>query len=133
MAERENTQLVQRVYELVGARDLDALLQLFAADVEWQVPAMDGVPFAGTWRGHEGLRRFFSTVADAQDVVRFQPERFVAQDDVVIVLGRFAMRVKATGNDAVSEWAHVWTIEGGKVARFREYVDTANVIRAHTR
>ena len=41
-------------------------------------------------------------------------------------------RVNSTGWDAASEWAHVWHLQDGKVARFIEYLDTATVSRAHT-
>jgi uncharacterized protein len=50
----------------------------------------------------------------------------------VVVLGRFSMRIKATGRNFGSDWAHVWTVKGGKVTCFYEYVDTAIVSRAHT-
>jgi ketosteroid isomerase-like protein len=132
MHEQQNTWVVQKVYEKVAARDVEGLLALFAADIEWQVPAMDNVPFAGTWRGHDGLAKFFRTVSDTQEVVEFRPEQFIAQDRVVVVLGHFVMRVKATGRQSASDWAHVWMIDAGKVTHFREFVDTAAVIRAHS-
>jgi ketosteroid isomerase-like protein len=84
------------------------------------------------WRGREQVGRFFSTVAQAQDVIEFEPEDFIAQGDKVIALGRFSSRVKSTGSVSASAWAHVWTVKEGKVTHFREYVDTAAVSRAHT-
>jgi ketosteroid isomerase-like protein len=93
---------------------------------------MENVTFAGTWRGREQVGRFFNTVAQAQDVIEFAPEDFIAQGDRVVVLGRFSSRVKSTGRVSASAWAHVWTVQDAKVTRFREYVDTAAVSRAHT-
>jgi ketosteroid isomerase-like protein len=124
--------LVQDTYERFKAGDIRALLQSFSEQVEWQLPTMQNVPFAGTWRGRDGVSQFFSTLASTQDIVEFQPEETIAQGDQVVVLGRFAMRVKSTGKLSVSTWAHVWTIAGGKITRFREYVDTAAVSQAHS-
>jgi uncharacterized protein len=132
MSEQQNTRVVQQVYQAFGAGDVRALLNLLAADVEWRLPEMTHVPFAGTWQGHPGVEKFLGTLARTQDVVEFKPTQFVSQGDTVIVLGHFAMRVKSTGRMSSSDWAHVWTIADGKVRRFREYVDTAVVSNAHT-
>jgi uncharacterized protein len=132
MNEQANRQLVQQAYQSVKAGDVQSLLNSLAEDVQWQLPEMENVPFAGTWHGREQVGQFFSTVAQAQDVVEFESEDFIAQGDKVVVLGYFSQHVKSTGRVAASAWAHVWTFKGGKVTHFREYVDTAAVSRAHT-
>lgn len=78
--------------------DMQSLLNLLAADVQWQVPEMEHVPFAGTWQGHAGIKQFFFTVAEVQETIEFEPQEFIAQEDKMVVLGRFVMRIKATGN-----------------------------------
>lgn len=132
MNEQENTRLVQRAYQSIQAGDIQALLNSFAENIEWQLPEMENVPFAGTWQGREGVGQFFSRVFEAQDVVQFEPQEYIAQGDKVVVLGRFLMRIKSTGRDFGSDWAHVWTVQDDKITRFYEYVDTAVVSRAHT-
>lgn len=49
---QENTRLVQQAYERFKAGDFDSLAISLDPDVEWQLPAMENVPFAGSWRGH---------------------------------------------------------------------------------
>jgi ketosteroid isomerase-like protein len=132
MNAQENTRLVQQAYQSIKAGDMQALLNTLATDVQWQLPEMENVLFAGMWQGREAIRQFFSNVFEVQDVVEFEPEEYIAQGDKVVVLGRFLMRIKATGKDFGSDWAQVWTVKDGKVTRFYEYVDTAVVSRAHT-
>jgi ketosteroid isomerase-like protein len=131
MNEQENTRLVQQAYHYVQTGDIQALLNSFAEDVHWQLPEMENVPFAGTWEGREGVRQFFNKVLEVQDVVEFEPQEYIAQREKVVVLGRFLMRIKASGRDFASDWAHVWTIQDDKVTGFYEYVDTAIVSGAH--
>ena len=97
MNEQANTRLVQQAYQSVKAGDFPSFLNALGEDVEWQLPDMRNVPFAGTWRGREEVGRFFSIVAQAQDVIEFEPEDFIAQGDKVVALGRFSSRVKSTG------------------------------------
>ncbi|MGH9631073.1 MAG: nuclear transport factor 2 family protein [Bryobacteraceae bacterium] len=131
MNEQSNIQLVQRAYQNFKTGDIQSFLNLLAEDVVWQLPEMANVPFAGTRQGRGQVRQFFSKMAEVQDVVEFEPEEFIAQGDKVVVLGRFTMRVKATGRDAHSAWAHVWTLQGKMANSVREYVDTLAVSQAH--
>ena len=132
MSEQANTRLVQQAYQRIAMGDMPSLLHLLAADVQWQLPDMENVPFAGLWQGRQQVKQFFGIVDQVQEMVEFQPNEFIAQGDKVIVLGRFTMRVKSTGRDSNSDWAHVWTVKDGEITHFREYVDTVAVIRSHT-
>ena len=131
MPENTNVRAVRRIYESIENGDMNSILEAMRSDVEWRIPAMHGVPQAGTWRGREGVKKFFGEVAETLEVVELRPDHYIAQDDRVVALGRFLVRVNSTGWDAASEWAHVWDFKDGKVARFTEYLDTAAVSRAH--
>lgn len=132
MNEQTNRQLVQQAYQKVKAGDMQSFLNSLTEDVQWQLPEMENVPFAGTWHGREQVGQFFNTVAQAQDDGELELEEFIAQGDKVVVLGRFSWRVKSTGRVSASDWAHVWTVKSGKITHFCEYVDTAAVSRTHT-
>lgn len=132
MSKKGNVKLVEKAYENIKAGDVEALLNAFAEDSEWELPEMDNVPFAGLWLGHEGVRKFFARVFELQDVLEFEPREYFAQREKVVVLGHLTMRLKSTEKEFSSPWAHVWTIRDDKVTRFYEYVDTAIVSKAHT-
>src|SRR5262245_1922065 len=131
MNEQENTNLVKQGYDAMAAGDVESFLKLLDADIEWHMPAMEDVPFAGVRYGHNGIREFVHLLNESHEVVEFTAEQFVAHGKIVVVLGRFTMRVRATGRKIHSDWAHAWTVAGGKITYFKEYVDTAAVIRGH--
>jgi ketosteroid isomerase-like protein len=131
MHENANVRVVRKIYESLELGNVDSILKALHTDVVWRYPQMSGVPFAGNWRGREGVRDFFDSLARARELLEFRPERCIAQGDTVIALGRFLLRANSTGWDAASEWAHVWDLRNGEVARFTAYVDTAAVSRAH--
>jgi ketosteroid isomerase-like protein len=49
---------------------------------------------------------------------------FIAQGNKVVVLGHGAWTVNDTGRDFDSDWVHVFTIEDGHIAAFREFLDS---------
>src|SRR5918998_2615017 len=125
MSERTNADVVQRGYEAFGRGDIPALLNLLTEDVEWTLQGPSVIPFAGTRYGREGVAEFFSSVGETIEFEQFEPREFVAQGDTVAVLGYERSRVKATGRTFEQEWAHVYTLRNGKIAKGRFIDDTA--------
>jgi uncharacterized protein len=131
MNEQENTRIVQRCYELFKSGDIQALLDLFSEDIDFQLPEIENVPFSGRHKGREATARFFKLVSESQDVLEFDPQEFIAQGDKVVALGIASYRVKESGREYGSEWAHVWTVRGGKIIASKEYLDTATSSAAY--
>jgi len=129
--EQENTKLVEQIYEHFKRGDIKALLNLLSANIEWQLPEIENVPFAGKRRGHEEMGQFFESLVDTQEFQHFDPREFIARGDKVLALGHYACRVKSTGREFGGDFAHVFTVHDGKVVRFHEYMDTAAVAAAH--
>src|SRR6266498_260341 len=130
-SELENTKLVQQIYEYFKSGDIKALLNLLSVNIEWQLPEIENVPFAGKRRGHEEMGQFFASLVDTQELQHFDPREFIARRDKVVALGHYAWRVKSTGREFGGDFAHVFTINNGKVVRFHEYMDTAAAAAAH--
>ncbi|MGH9958482.1 MAG: nuclear transport factor 2 family protein [Pyrinomonadaceae bacterium] len=125
MNEQENTRIVQQCYKLFKSGDIQALLDLFSEDIDFQMPEIENVPFSGRHWGREATARFFKLVSESQDVLEFDPQEFIAQGDKVVVLGNSLYRVKSSGHEYGGEWVHVWTVRGGKILASKEYLDTA--------
>src|ERR1044071_3444414 len=118
MSEQDNAEVVKRAYENFKTGDIDALLGQMSEEVDWRLPEIQGAPFAGARKGRGEVSEFFSSLADAQDVVSFEPREFVA-------LGTYNWRVKQTGREYGGDWAHVFTVRDGRITGFHEYMDSA--------
>ena len=131
MSEQDNIRLVQKAYDCFKRGKIDELINLHSEDVEWITPGPpDVMHTAGTRRGHQGIADFFSTLSAQQDIEVFEPQEFIAQEDKVVSLIKCRARVKATGKAADVSIVHVFDIKDGKVKRFREFFDTAEVMKA---
>lgn len=125
MSEQENTQVVKQAYDKFRSGDIPGLLDLFADDIEWELDKSEVVPFSGARHGKDQVAQFFQELGDAQHPLQFEPREFIAQGDRVVALGHYAWSVKSTDRVYESDWAEVFTVRNGKIARFREFADTA--------
>jgi ketosteroid isomerase-like protein len=121
MSETQNTQVVKDAYAAFQRGDIATILNAVADDVEWQ-----GVI------GTEAVGDFFKQVADSTEFTAFEPKEFVAQGDQVVAIGTYAARMKPSGHPYSSGWVMVFTVRDGKITRFREYTDSAQLVRAYS-
>lgn len=124
-----NPAIIRGLYEAFARGDVSAVLQALAPNVSWT--EAEGFPHGGTYRGPQSvLENVFIPLGAEWQSFSAAPEEFVAQGDTVVSLGSYEGVFKATGKRFASPFAHVWTLRGGKVVRFRQLTDTALVQRA---
>ena len=131
MSEKENLRVVKDAYAAFERGDIDGVLNALAEDVEWEVPGPAEIPYAGLFRAKSGVADFFRILSDSDDVLFFEAEMFFTQGDRVAVFGHYTARVKGTGNEAHADWVHSFVVRNGKIAKFREYYDTAKFAEAY--
>jgi uncharacterized protein len=131
MDEQENALTVQQAYDNFKTGNIQSLLEQMSDNVTWELPGIEGVPFAGKRKGRVSVKDFFATLAQAQDVIEFEPLESLAQADKVVSLGHYKWLVKDTGREYASDFVHVFTLRDGKITGFREHFDTAVVAAAY--
>ena len=130
MSEQDNVEVVRSAYNNFKTGDVGALLEQMSEDVDWRLPEIQGAPFAGARKGRGQVTEFFTSLADSQDSLSFEPREFVAQGDKVVALGTYQWRVKKNGREYGGDWAHVFTVRDGRVVGFHEYMDSAQAAAA---
>ena len=133
MHEQENLQTIHRVYAAFGEGDVPGVLAMLTEDVQWFTPGPpDIIPYAGKRTGHEQVAGYFASFGEAVEVTQFEPQKFFAQDDMVVVLGHYTFGVKSTGGVIDGDWVHAFTLSENKITNFRGYEDSAAVVAAFT-
>jgi ketosteroid isomerase-like protein len=129
MNESANTKVVQDAYAAFGRGDITTLLSYMSDDVVWQpvIGTAPFVPFSEPRQGKAAVENFFRQVAAAEDFSQFEPREFVAQGNTVVAIGHYRAVAKTTTRSFESDFVMVFTLEGGKVTRFREFTDSAAV------
>jgi ketosteroid isomerase-like protein len=134
MAEQQQTAdartRILAIYADYAARGPDCICEHVTEDVVWRSAGGRDLPWAGEWRGHEGVRGYFATLADAADIVAFEVDRVIAEEQDVVVLARVTLRWRSRGFAQTLEKADVVRLRGGLVAEFREFYDTGAALSA---
>jgi uncharacterized protein len=128
MSEQQNVDIVRQVYTAFGRGDFDGILATLDPQVSWRTPGPPDLPTAGLRHGVDAVREFFGTLLNTFEITNFVPNDFLAQGDLVVVLGTSLERVKATGNAIEFRWVHIFTVRNGRIVSFEEPADVSGLV-----
>ena len=121
-----NQSVVEALYRAFAANDGATIGGLLAADLVWMEaesgPYADRNPYNGPAAVFEGV---FARIGAGYEGFVVTPTVFIGSGDRVVALGRYTGTNRATGEALDAQFAHVFTVTGGKVTRFQQYTDTA--------
>ena len=121
-------QRARQLYDLFNARDIDALLDLTAPDVEWDWSRSMG-PDNGVHHGAEAVRRFICAHWEHWSVIEMTPEEIVESGDEMVVM----VHVRLRGRDGIEVEArgpHVQTWRSGRLVRYRLFQERDEALAA---
>jgi ketosteroid isomerase-like protein len=109
----DNIETLRRGLEAFSSGDIERILAFVHPDFVGTVPPQFSTE-PDTYRGHDGIRRYFRSFDEAMDEVRFEPERFWDAGDSVVVTMRLRARGKQTAIPVEQRFAQVWTLRDGR-------------------
>ncbi len=116
--------VVQELYRVALADQEDTIVQLVTPDIVWEI--LDSFPHGGIYAGIPAIFGQFlpKLQADFHDW-HAQPDEFIDAGDTIVALGHYSGTLKTTGVHIVAPFCHIWTLQNGKIARLRQFADTA--------
>jgi ketosteroid isomerase-like protein len=130
---QQNLETIRSLYAAFAKGDVPVVMGTFDPAVEWREADnflyADGNPYIGPGAILQGV---FLRLATEWDGFAANPREFHDAGETVIVTGRYSGAYKATGKKIDAQFAHFWTLAGGKVTRFQQYADTLQAAQVAT-
>ncbi len=125
----QDVETVRRALEAWNSGELDRIVALTAEDFEGQVaPELSAEP--DTYRGREGIERYFDSFGDAFEKIHFEIEQITDAGSSVVVALRMTAVGKQTKIEVEQRNAGVWTVSGGKIAGIDTYASLEGALEA---
>ncbi|MFC8132368.1 nuclear transport factor 2 family protein [Streptomyces sp. NPDC057302] len=115
-----------------GRASFDLLAPYFAPDVV--LHQAQALPYGGTWRGHDGMARFFLAMSETWESFEIGEQEFLATTaGTAVVHTQVRARARATGRELAFPILQTITVRGGRITEVRPfYWDTAAIAAATT-
>jgi ketosteroid isomerase-like protein len=124
-----NVDLVRRGFEALRDGDVEGLMPLIHPEFEATTPpGLAAEP--DTYRGPEGIRRYFESFYEVMDRVRFEAEDFIPVGERVVVPLTLRARGRTTGIETAQKVVQIWDVKDEKAYRVEVYATLEEAMAA---
>ena len=123
----QDVEFVRRGFEALSEGGVEALLPFIHPEFEVTTPPQFAAE-PDTYRGHDGVRRYFDSFYDAMDEVRFEPSDFRDAQGRVIVPTKLIARGRTTGIETQQDVVLVWALRDGLAIRVEVYATVESAL-----
>jgi hypothetical protein len=122
--------VVKGFYDRLGSGDVPGVLGLLDPEVKW-TEAERFPYYSGTWVGPEAvLNNLLKRIAADWTDFAATPKDYLIEGSKIVSFGTYSGIYKKTGKSMRADFAHVWTVEDGRITSFLMYTDTAKILEA---
>ena len=124
----ENIEIVRQVYERLNRGDVEGVVAL--CDEDFLMDMSERVFNPDTYRGHDGIRRFYEGVMDAWESYRWEVEEAREADDSVVAMLHCQGQSREAGPGVDWRVAWLWRLRRGKAVFARFYRQRMDALEA---
>ena len=125
---RDKVQIVRSAYEHLNRGDVEGLVGLCADD--FVMDMSERVFNPDTYRGHEGVRRFYEGVTDAWESYRWNVEETLVAGDLVVAMLHCEGQGRGGGPRVAWHVSWLWRFRQGSPVSVRFYRDPERALEA---
>ncbi len=115
--------VVEKMFQAFASKQIDQIVDTVSEDTHWIYHGRQVIP-KSEYYGKDGVRRFFTAIINGTEIIRFQPQQFIVDNEMVVVLGNEHQRVKRSGKELKQKWVQVYTVKDELITRMEEFATT---------
>ncbi len=126
-----NLEVVKELYRAFAAKDQEQLTKIIAEDVQWI--QCDGFPGGDHRQGRQAVfDKVFSALKSEWVDFKAEVDEYLDAGDTIVVTGAYTGTHSQTQQQMRSVFAHVYDLSQGQIVRYRQFADTAPMVKAAT-
>ena len=118
--------VVEKMFAAFSNGDVEKFVETVSPNTVWIYHGTQIIP-KGTFEGKEGVRKFANNILSNTEIIRFEPQQYICEGNIVVVLGWEHQRVKRSGKELKQKWVQIYTVENNLITRMEEFA-TSEVV-----
>ncbi|HET8809724.1 MAG TPA: nuclear transport factor 2 family protein [Flavobacteriaceae bacterium] len=112
--------VVEKMFSAFSSGDIEKFLQTVSTDTVWIYHGTQIIP-KSRFEGIEGARTFIENILTRTEIIRFEPQQYICEKDMVVVLGEEHQKVKRSGKELKQKWVQIYTVKNDFITRMEEF------------
>ena len=126
MMENTAKTVVDKMFSAFSDGNIEKFVATVSEDTVWIYHGTQIIP-AGTFEKKEGVRTFFTNILERTEILNFEPQQYIVEGNMVVVLGREHQKVKRSGRELKQKWVQIYTVENDLITRMEEFATSEEV------
>lgn len=118
--------VVEEMFTAFASGDVEKFVATVSDDTVWIYHGTQIIP-AGVFESKEGVRKFFTNIIERTEIINFEPQQYIVEGNVVVVLGEEHQKVKRSGRELKQKWVQIYTIENELIVKMEEFATSEEV------
>jgi haloalkane dehalogenase len=107
--------------------NMELAMSMIHPEVTWKYAGdKEAVPFAGEYKGREGVMQFLGMFNEECEIIEFEPD-LIWDEDKIILRVEEINKSRKTGKQGTISVTQVYKIRYGQIIEFQEYADTSTM------
>lgn len=112
--------VVEKMFAAFGIGDVEKFVETVSNDTVWVYHGTQIIP-KGIYEGKEGARTFIANILNNTEIIAFEPQQYIVEENMIVVLGQEHQRVKRSGKELKQKWVQIYTVENDLITRMEEF------------
>ncbi|WP_262494953.1 MULTISPECIES: nuclear transport factor 2 family protein [Arenibacter] len=82
---------------------------------------------ARTFEKKEGVRTFFTNILERTKIINFEPQQYIVEGNMVVILGKEHQKVKQSGRELKQKWVQIYTVKNDLISKMEEFATSEEV------
>ena len=118
--------VVEKMFKAFSSGDADKFVATVSEDTVWIYHGTQIIP-AGTFEKKEGVRNFYTNIMERTEIINFEPQQYIVERNMVVVIGREHQKVKRSGRELKQKWVQIYTVENELITKMEEFASSEEV------
>lgn len=113
-------EIVEKMFAAFKSGDADKFVATVSDDTVWIYHGTQIIP-KGRFEKKAGVRAFYTNIMEKTEIINFEPQQYIVEGNMVVVLGREHQKVKRSGRELKQDWVQIYTVENGLITKMEEF------------
>lgn len=127
----QTRKIINSFYQALANRELAVLTQLFAEEIDWDIPGNEELaPWLGKRTKRTEVKDFFKLLWQSIEPITAQIDHILVEDNFAIATGHFSSRMNRSGQIYSSMFSAHFTVKDALIIRYRLQEDSYGLVEA---
>jgi ketosteroid isomerase-like protein len=118
--------VIEKMFSAFSSGDIEKLVDTVSNDTVWIYHGTQIIP-KGAFEKKAGVRAFFTNILERTEIINFEPQQYIVEGNMVVVLGQEHQKVKRSGRELMQKWVQIYTVENELITKMEEFATSEEV------